>query len=114
MLRDGAHGSAVGQRLGDGDVEPVRTGLHLRPVERAAAVRGARPAAARALEGIPVRPLLEQEQLDASLRRRLEYVLPAGGRAAAPARLLAPALERSGLLARAPALEDRQRELEQL
>src|SRR5580765_832250 len=58
--------------------------------------------------------LLEEEQLDTAVRRRLEGLAPAGGRAGIPAGLLLPALDDLGLLLAAPRLQQRLDELEQI
>src|ERR671918_1501472 len=80
-LSDGADGAAVDERLVDGEVEALRARLHPGAVERAAAVVRARAAAARALEGVAIRPVLVQEDLNAAVGGGLEHVLPAGRRA---------------------------------
>src|SRR5262249_50460104 len=114
VVPQGKDGAAVGQRLVDGQVEAVVSGLHLRPVERARPAFSAHAPAARALPGRVIRALLEEQQLDPGVRGRLERVGPARRRSAAATRLLAPALGGSSLLLRVPVLEDRLRHLEQL
>src|SRR3954470_18316595 len=106
--------AAVGERLVDGEVETVVALLHLRAVERTRAALGADPPAARALPGVPVDALLEQEQLHARVGGRLQGVGPAGRRPRPTPRLLAPALRRLALLLGMPLLEDRPRRFEQL
>src|SRR5581483_7327898 len=88
--------AAVGERVVDGEVGALGR-LDLVPVDGAAPRRGRRPPAARALEGAPRRPGLEEEEVDAPVGRRRERLLPAGARTAAAAPLLAPALERLAL-----------------
>ena len=109
-----AHRAAVGERAMHGDVDAVLARLHPRRVERARAVLSLRAAARRALVRKPLDALLEEQQLDAAVRRGLERLVPARRRAAAPAGLLLPALERLRLLGEPRLLEERQRELEQL
>ena len=114
LARERSHGAAVGERPVHGEVDAVRTRLQPGRVERAGAVLRLRATARRALVRKPRGAFLEQEQLDAAVRRGLERLVPAGCGTAAPARLLLPALERGRLLREPRLLEERQRELEQL
>ena len=97
------NGAAVRERPVDGEVDAVLAAHHRRAVERAAAVRRLGAAALRALVRRPVDAVLDEEQLDTSVGGSLERLLPARGRAAVLAGLLAPALEQR-LLALAPPL----------
>ena len=108
------HRPAVGERLVHGEVETVFAPLHLRAVERAGAAFDPDAAAGRALPGLVVDALLEEEQVDTAVRGRLEGRAPAGGGAGVAAGLLLPALDDLGLLLAAPRLEQRLDELEQL
>ncbi len=73
-----------------------------------------RAPAGRALVRLPVDALLEEEQLDAPVRRGLERLLPARRRTAAASRLFLPAVEHRRLLREPRLLEERLREREQL
>ena len=108
------HRPAVGKRLVDGEVETVLALLHLRPVERAGAALDPDAAAGRALPGLVVDALLEEQQVDTAVGGRLERRAPAGGCAGVAAGLLLPALDGLGLLLAAPRLEQRLDELEQV
>jgi thioredoxin reductase (NADPH) len=107
-------GSAVDQRLVNGEVQPVIRALHARPVERALAALGRNTAATRTAGGRPVRALLEEEQFDALVGGRLERLLPPGSGPPAPPDLFSPALEHRGFLLDAPALEHRSGQLQEL
>ena len=88
--------------------------LHLRAVERAGAAFDPDAAAGRALPGLVVDAFLEEQQVDTPVGGRLERRAPAGGSAGVAAGLLLPPLDRLGLLLRAPGLEQRLDQLEQL
>src|SRR5207247_4390188 len=82
-------------------------------VERASTV-GRRPAPAlRALVRHAIGALLDEQHLDATVGGGLERLLPTGGRAAVPPRLLLPALDRLALGAPTRTLEVRPCDLEQ-
>src|SRR2546422_7711274 len=95
-------------------VEAVIAALHRRSVERAAAVRHLRAPARRALVRRLVDAVLDEEQFDTAVRGSLERLLPTGRRAPVPARLLAPAVEKLGLLTAPPAVDHRTNRLEDL
>ena len=88
--------------------------LHLRAVERAGPAFDPDAAAGRALPGLVVDAFLEEQQVDTPVGGRLERRAPAGGSAGVAAGLLLPPLDRLGLLLRAPGLEQRLDQLEQL
>ena len=102
------------ERPAHGEVDAVVARVHPRRVERARAVLRLRATAGRALVRLPVDALLEQEQLDAAVRRGLERLLPAGRGTAAASRLFLPAVDRRRLLGEPRLLEERLREREQL
>src|SRR5207244_4308946 len=105
---------AVGKRLVHCEVEPVLALLHARAVQRTRpTLRGETPAR-RALPGMVVGPVLEEQQLDAPVGGGLERLPPAGGGTTVATRRLAPALDRGGLLLSPPALEQRPDDLQQL
>src|SRR6185503_4573243 len=113
-LPDREHRPAVRERLVHGQVETVVAVLHLRAVKRAGAAFDPDAAARRALPGLVVDALLEEEQVDAAVRGRLERRAPAGRGTGVAAGLLLPALDGLGLLLAAPRLEQRLDQLEQL
>src|SRR5205814_7644018 len=83
--------SAVGERPVYGEVDAVITRLHPRRVEGARAVLRLRSSARGALVCAAHDAFLEEQQLDATVRRRLERLVPARRGAAAAAGLLLPA-----------------------
>ena len=106
--------AAVRERPANREVDALLARGHPRRVERAGAVLRLGAPAGRALVRLPVDALLEEEQLDAPVRRGLERLLPAGRRAAAPSRLFLPAVEHRRLLREPRPVEERLRECEQL
>src|SRR5204863_10117167 len=113
-LAERPDGAAVGERLVDGKVEAVLALLHLRAVQRAGPAFGAQPPACGALPGVPVAAVLEEEQLDPTVRGGLERLRPPGGGAPVAAGLFAPALDGRGLLLPAPLREYRLDRLKEL
>src|SRR5436190_19042589 len=113
-LAERPDGAAVGERLVDGEVEAVLALLHLGAVEWARPAFGAEAPARGALPGVPVAPVLKEEQLDAPVRGGLERLRPSGCRAPVSAGLLAPALDGRGLLLPAPLRKHRLDRLQQL
>src|SRR5438132_1594710 len=113
-LAQRSHSAAVGERLVDGEVDAVAALLHRRPVERALPALRAEPPALRALPRGVVDTVLDEQELDAAVRRRFERLLPARCRPAVSACFLAPALGGVRFLLRAPALEHRLDRLQQL
>src|SRR5215217_7379799 len=107
MVLDGPDGSAVDERLVNGEVQPVIRALHARPVEWTLAALSRDTAAVRAAGGRPVRALPEKKQFDTLVGGRLERLRPPGGGTSVAPDLLSPALENGGLLLDAPALEHR-------
>src|SRR5205814_10139072 len=91
------------RRQADGEIEARAGRLQGRAAERAASFDRQRPAALRADVGRQVGALLHEQKLDATVRRSLQRLLPAGGGAAAPGGLLPPAGE-EGLLPAGPPL----------
>ena len=114
MVLDGPNGSAVDERLVNGEVQPVIRALHARPVEWTLAALRRDTAAVRAAGGGPVRALPEKKQFDTLVGGRLERLRPPGGGPSVAPDLLSPALENGGLLLDAPALEHRGGQLQEL
>jgi len=114
VVLHGPDGSAVDERLVNGEVQPVIRALHARPIEWTLAALSRHTAAVRAAGGRPVRALLEEEEFDTLVGGRLERLLPPGGSPSVAPDLLPPALEKRGLLLDAPALEHRSRQLQEL
>jgi thioredoxin reductase (NADPH) len=114
MVLDGPDGSAVDERLVNGEVQPVIRALHARPVEWTLAALSRDTAAVRAAGGRPVRALPEKKQFDSLVGGRLERLRPPGGGPSVAPDLLSPALENGGLLLDAPALEHRGGQLQEL
>ena len=114
MVLDGPDGSAVDERLVNGEVQPVIRALHARPVEWTLAALSRDTAAVRAAGGRPVRALPEKKQFDTLVGGRLERLRPPGGGPSVAPDLLSPALENGGLLLDAPALEHRGGQLQEL
>src|SRR5207302_7674885 len=113
-VADHVHGAAVRKRLMQREVETALTAFHRRSVERAASVHHLRTPARRTLVGRLVRAVLDEEELDATVRRGFERLFPARGGAAVLPGLFAPALEQRGLLPRPPLVDHGLRGLEQL
>jgi thioredoxin reductase (NADPH) len=114
MVLDGPDGSAVDERLVNGEVQPVIRALHARPVEWTLAALSRDTAAVRAAGGRPVRALPEKKEFDTLVGGRLERLRPPGGGPSVAPDLLSPALENGGLLLDAPALEHRGGQLQEL
>ena len=74
----------------DRHVRAVGGALHAAAVERAGAVGRGGATARRALVALMARALAQEQELDASVGRGLERLLPAGGGAPLGGRLLAP------------------------
>jgi hypothetical protein len=72
----GEHLAAVDEDLVDCQIETLAALLHLRAVERATPTRDADAAARRADTRRLLDAFLEQEALDARVRRRRERLLP--------------------------------------
>src|SRR6185437_5463376 len=72
-------GAAVRERLVHCEVESVAALLHLRSVERTRPRLGGDAAAGGALPRLVVGAVLEQQQLDAPIRSRLERLCPSRG-----------------------------------
>ena len=114
MVADRPHGSAVRERLVHGQVEARVGRLETRPVERAAPFGHFRAPARRTTECRPVRPLLEEEQLDARVRRRFERLLPSGSGPRVTSGFLAPARDHRGLVLGLRLLENRSHGVEDI
>src|SRR5204863_814054 len=71
-VADHVHAAAVPQGLMEREVETSFTALHRRPVERTASIRHLRPPARWALVGRLVDAVLDEEQVDAAVRRGFE------------------------------------------
>ena len=97
------------ERQPEGEVDPVATRLQRRAVERTCAAVGGGAAADPAEETLRSSARFEEQQLDASVRGRVERRRGPGDRPCAPAELVAPPLDRLGLTCGARGLEQGQR-----
>ena len=105
LLADHLDRPAVRQRLMDGEIEARLGGLERRSVERAAPFRRLCAPAFRADVGRAVGTFLHEQELDATVGRSLQRLLPAGCRTAVPSGLLTPAREQLLLSAGTPLVE---------
>src|SRR5436189_2740954 len=99
-MTDRQHGAAMSKCLVNGEIETGLDPLEARAVERTIAFLERRAPARGAAVRRAVGALLEQQQVDAAVRCRLERARPAGRRAAVATRFLAPALDRLRLVLR--------------
>ena len=113
LLADHLDRPAVGQRLVDGEIQACVGRLHRRSIERTAPVLRLRPPARGTDVGRPVGAVLHEQQLDATVGRRQQRLLPAGRGASAPRSLFTPAQKQLVLPAGTPTVEQRPSGLEQ-
>src|SRR3954465_4525348 len=101
-LTDDLDRPAVRQRLVDGEIQTGVSRLHRRSVERTAPVPSLRPPTGRAHVGGSIGPTLHEQELDSTVGRGLQRLLPAGRGSATSCSLLAPAREQLVLPAGSP------------
>src|SRR5262249_36219965 len=109
-----AHETAVVQRLVHREVDAVTAGLEPCRIERTGAVPRLSSTARGALVCEPIDIFLEEEELDAAVRRRFERLVPAGRGTAVAACFLLPPCERGRLLRDVRSFQERHRELVEL
>ena len=107
-------GSPVDERLVDEEIKTVLPLLERGAIEGAFPSRRGQTTAGGATPRRPVRPVLNQEQLDPSVGGSLERLLPPGRCTSVPAGLLPPAFDRLALLVDSPVLQDWCRKLQKL